>query len=263
MRPKKRLGQHFLRDARILARIADALEAGAGDTVVEIGPGPGGLTAELARRAGRVIAVEKDRDLARALVGRFPNVVVAEGDALEMDWRVLAGGPFLVAGNIPYNITSPLIDKALVPPRPARVVFLVQREVAERLAGTPGSADYGALTVGVQAVAQVERLLRVPAGAFFPPPRVDSAVVRFTPLTRPRIEDRQVPAFRRTVVGLFGFRRKQLARAVRELTGWDAGRAGKVLAAAGVDPELRPEALSPTEFVDLHRALVDGGWPGD
>lgn len=263
MRPKKRLGQHFLRDARILARIADALEAGAGDTVVEIGPGPGGLTAELAGRAGRVVAIEKDRDLARALVGRFPNVEVVEGDALALDWRALAGGPFLAAGNIPYNITSPLIDKALVPPRPARVVFLVQREVADRLAGVPGSADYGALTVGVQAVAQVERLFRVPAGAFFPPPRVDSAVVRFTPLARPLVGDAQVPAFRRTVVGLFGFRRKQLVRAVRELTGWDAARAGRALAAAAVDPVLRPEALAPAEFVALHQALVDGGWTGD
>ena len=263
MRPKKRLGQHFLRDPRILARIADALDPTARDTVVEIGPGPGGLTAELASRAGRVIAIEKDRDLARTLVGRFPNVEVAEADALELDWPGLAGGPFLVAGNIPYNITSPLIDKALMPPRPARVVFLVQREVADRLAGAPGSADYGALTVGVQAVARVERLLRVPAGAFFPPPRVDSAVVRLTPLAQPLVEDRQVPAFRRTVVGLFGYRRKQLARAVRELTGWNAGRAGQALAAVAIDPSLRPEALAPPEFVALHRTLVDGGWPGD
>ncbi|MGH7585074.1 MAG: 16S rRNA (adenine(1518)-N(6)/adenine(1519)-N(6))-dimethyltransferase RsmA [Gemmatimonadales bacterium] len=263
MRPKKRLGQHFLRDARILARIADALEAGAGDTVVEVGPGPGGLTAELAGRAGRVIAIEKDRDLARELVGRFPNVEVVEGDALALDWQALAGGPFLAAGNIPYNITSPLIDKALVPPRPVCVVFLVQREVADRLAGAPGSADYGALTVGVQVVARVERLFRVPAGAFFPAPRVDSAVVRLTPLAQPLIEDGLVPAFRRTVVGLFGFRRKQLIRAVRELTGWDAPRAGEALAAAGVDPVLRPEALAPTDFVALHRTLVDGGWPGD
>jgi 16S rRNA (adenine1518-N6/adenine1519-N6)-dimethyltransferase len=263
VRPKKRLGQHFLRDARILARIADALEAGQDDTVVEVGPGPGGLTAELASRAGRVVAIEKDRELARDLEGRFPNVHVVEGDALELDWRVLAGGPFLAAGNIPYNITSPLIDKALVPPRPARIVFLVQREVADRLAGAPGSADYGALTVGVQAVTRVERRFRVPAGAFFPPPRVDSAVVRLTPLARPLVDDREIPAFRRTVVGLFGFRRKQLGRAVRELTGWDAARAGEMLAAAGVDPTVRPEALSPPEFVALHRTLVDGGWPGD
>jgi 16S rRNA (adenine1518-N6/adenine1519-N6)-dimethyltransferase len=263
VRPRKRLGQHFLRDARILARIADALEPGAGDTVLEIGPGPGGLTAELAARAGRVIAIEKDRDLARDLVGRFPNVEVVEGDALELDWPALAGAPFLAAGNIPYNITSPLIDRALAPPRPARVVFLVQREVADRLAGTPGSADYGALTVGVQSVASVERLFRVAAGAFFPPPKVDSAVVRLTPLARPLVEDPAVPAFRRTVVGLFGFRRKQLTRAVRELTGWDAGRAGAAIARAGVAPDLRPEVLSPAEFVRLHRALVDGGWTGD
>ena len=262
VRPKKRLGQHFLRDTQLLARIADALGAGAGDTVVEVGPGPGGLTEALASRAGRVIAIEKDRELAAHLIGRFPNVEVVEGDALELDWRTLAGGPFLVAGNIPYNITSPLVDRALAPPRSARVVFLLQREVAERLAAGPGGRDYGALTVGVQAVARVERLFRVPAGAFHPPPRVDSAVVRLTPLASPLIQDVEVPAFRRSVVGLFGFRRKQLGRAVRELAGWGADQAGGVLASAGLDPTLRPEALSPADFVHLHRALVDGGWPG-
>src|SRR5688500_18263038 len=124
-RTKKRLGQHFLSDPRILSRIADAAEAGPSDTVVEIGPGPGGLTAELARRAGRVIAIEKDRELAGALDGRWPNVTVVEGDALQMDWHRLAGiamdapGPvpgFRIAGNIPYNITSPLIDQALASP---------------------------------------------------------------------------------------------------------------------------------------------------
>jgi 16S rRNA (adenine1518-N6/adenine1519-N6)-dimethyltransferase len=158
-RAKRRLGQHFLSDPRLLSRIADALEAGPGDTVLEIGPGPGGLTGPLSERAGRVIVIEKDRDLVPDLRSRFPNIEVIEGDALEVDWHSVAsiqGGRFLVAGNIPYNITSPLLDKALLPPRPSRIVFLVQKEVAERVAAAPGTEAYGGLTIGIQAVARVE-----------------------------------------------------------------------------------------------------------
>ena len=154
--PKRSLSQNFLSDPRILGRIADAVGASQEDTVLEIGPGKGALTGQLLQRAGRVIAIEKDRDLVPSLVSRFSSLVLAEGDALEMDWHALAGGPFIVCGNIPYNITSPLIDKALTPPRPARVVYLVQKEVAERVAAGPGSKEYGALSVGVQAVSTPE-----------------------------------------------------------------------------------------------------------
>jgi 16S rRNA (adenine1518-N6/adenine1519-N6)-dimethyltransferase len=271
-RPKKRLGQHFLSDPRVLGRIADAVEAGPHDTVIEVGPGPGGLTAQLRVRAGRVIAIEKDRDLAAALVGRWANVRVIEEDALEVDWHRLAdvaadaASPvpgFRVAGNIPYNITSPLIDRALAPPRPAAVVFLLQSEVAERLAAGPGSAAYGALSVGVQAAASVEKLFRVRAGAFSPPPEVDSAVVRLRPHASPVVADLAFSGFRRLVVGLFGFRRKQLLRGLRELTGWPAERCAAVLARAGADLTARPETLPPAAFAALHGALVDDGWvPG-
>jgi 16S rRNA (adenine1518-N6/adenine1519-N6)-dimethyltransferase len=257
---KRRLGQHFLTDPRLLGRIADALGAGPDDTVLEIGPGPGGLTAALAARAGRVVAIEKDRDLVPDLRARFPNVTVAEGDALELDWRELAGGPYLLAGNIPYNITSPLIDKALEPPRPARIVFLVQKEVADRVTAAAGAEAYGALSVGVQAVAEAERLFVVPAGAFHPRPRVDSAVLRLVPRARPLVAAAAQPAFRRLVVGLFGFRRKQLARGLRELTGWPAAAVTLVLARAGLPGEVRPEVLAPEAFVRLLGALVDGGW---
>src|SRR5215207_3953767 len=140
-RAKRRLGQHFLSDPKLLWRIADALEAGPADTVLEIGPGRGGLTAPLSEMAGRVIAIEKDRDLVPDLRSRFPNIEVIEGDALEVDWHGVAqsdDGRFLVTGNIPYNITSPLLDKALLPPTPRRIVFLVQKEVAERVAAEPG-----------------------------------------------------------------------------------------------------------------------------
>lgn len=260
---KRRLGQHFLTDPRLLARIADALEAGPQDTVLEVGPGMGGLTAPLLDRAGRVIAIEKDRELIPVLRARFPALTVIEADALDLDWNTLSpagGAGLLVTGNIPYNITSPLIDKALLPPRPRRTVFLVQKEVAERVTAAPGTPEYGALTIGVQAVARAERLFNVPAGAFKPRPKVDSAVLRLTPLTDPLVTDADRESFRTLVVGLFGFRRKQMLRGLREFTGWNAERAGDILARAGVLETVRPEVLSPLEFVRLHRTLVDGGW---
>ena len=257
---KKRLGQHFLSDPRILARIADALAATPRDTVLEIGPGRGGLTEALASRGARLVVIEKDRDLVPSLRERFPGVRVVEADALEADWHQLVGsGTFLVAGNIPYNITSPLIDKALTPPRPARIVFLLQKEVAERLAARPGTRDYGALTVGVRTVATVERLFTVPAGAFQPRPKVDSAVVRLTPLTAPLLPDAEIPAFRPFVVGLFGFRRKQLSRGLRELTHRPAQEVARWLEAVRLSGSLRPAELSPSDFVQLHRRLASAG----
>jgi 16S rRNA (adenine1518-N6/adenine1519-N6)-dimethyltransferase len=261
-RAKRRLGQHFLSDRRILERIADALGAGADDTVLEIGPGPGGLTEVLAGRAGRVVAIEKDADLVPALRERVPGATIVEADALDADWHAIAGPRFLVAGNIPYNITSPLIDKALAPPRPRRIVFLLQREVTDRVGAAPGSEAYGALSVGVQAVARAERLFTVPAGAFHPSPKVDSAVLRLTPLAEPLVSDSEVEPFRRLVVGLFGFRRKQIMRGLRQLTGWSAERVEDALVQAGIESQVRPETVAPGRFALLLRALVDGGWPG-
>jgi 16S rRNA (adenine1518-N6/adenine1519-N6)-dimethyltransferase len=258
---KRRLGQHFLADPRLLARIADTLEAGPGDTVLEVGPGTGGLTGPLLQRAGRVIAIEKDRHLVPELKRRFPGADIVEADALDLDWHALVQpGGFLVTGNIPYNITSPLIDKALTPPRPSRVVFLVQKEVADRVTAAAGTPAYGALSIGVQAVARAERLFTVPAGAFHPRPKVDSAVLRLTPLPEPLVADAERESFRAMVVGLFGFRRKQMLRGVRELTGWDAAKVADSLALAGIMETVRPEVLAPAEFVRLHRILVDGGW---
>jgi len=192
---------------------------------------------------------------------------IVQGDALTLDWREVAGAephlPLLVTGNIPYNITSPLLDRALLPPRPARIVFLVQKEVAERLAAPAGGKTYGALTVGVQAVARVEKLFTVPAGAFTPPPKVESAVVRLVPLAEPLVPDGQVAAFRRLVVGLFSFRRKQLVRGLRELTGWPVERVTVVLERAGLAASARPETVEPYGFAALLAVLIDGGWrPG-
>lgn len=256
-RAKKRFGQHFLTDPRILSRIADGLAIAPTDTVIEIGPGRGALTEALLSRAGRVIAIEVDRDLVPILRTRWaddPRLQVVEGDVLEQSLGALAGGPYLLAGNVPYNITTPILFHALTRPRPARAVYLVQLEVAQRAAAAPGDEAYGALSVNLQAVAQVELLFRVPAGAFTPPPKVESAVIRVTPRLDPVIEADEEEPFRTMVQGAFGLRRKQLKRVVRTLWALDAEQAGAVVARAGLDPEARPETLSPSDFAALLRA---------
>src|SRR3954469_20461005 len=187
---RKSLGQHFLTDRRILGRIADALHLTGTETVLEIGPGRGALTDILVDRAGRLIAIEYDRALAAMLRERYArrsNVLVAEADVLEVSLGELAAGPYVLVGNVPYYITTPILFHALVPPRAERAVYLVQREVAQRLVAKPGGKEYGALTVNVAAVARAETLFGVPSGAFAPPPKVESAVVRITPLAQPLI----------------------------------------------------------------------------
>lgn len=260
VRARKQLGQHFLHHRAILERIADALEAPRDAPVLEIGPGQGALTAVLADRGFRVTAIEKDTGLAELVASRLPAVRVVPGDALEIDWHEqVPAGPRFVIGNIPYNITSPLIAKALTPPLPIRIVFLVQEEVAGRIGAAPGHSEYGALSVGVQAVARAEKLFKVPAGAFHPRPRVDSAVIRLTPLPDPPLSPGEGTEYRRFVTGLFGFRRKQLVRGLRELTAWPPDRVHAVLEAVGVAPAARPETLGPGAFIELYRALIDGG----
>jgi len=235
----RRLGQHFLTDPRILGRIVDALDPVPGETVLEIGPGKGSLTRVLLARGLKVVAIEKDRKLAEGLAG----VDVICGDALRVDWPRVAK----VIGNIPYYITSPLIEKALSPPPRKCVVFLVQAEVADRLAASPGGKTYGALSVGVQAVCRVEKLFEVAPGAFKPPPKVRSAVVRLTPLGAPLISAEEVGPFRVFVTACFSKRRKQLKNAVPGLN-------AVAIRALGVDPEVRPERLAPETFVRLMRA---------
>ena len=248
-----RLGQHFLFDPSILNRIADAAVGGPDDVVLEIGPGKGTLTRALAQRAAQVVAIEADRRLAAALAETCgANVRVVAGDALEVPWPAAD----VVCGNIPYQITSPLIERALRPPRPARIVFLVQREVADRLAAAPGGRAWGALSAGVQLVATVERLFRVPAGAFRPKPRVDSALVRLTPRAAPLVaspdEERRV---RRLIQAAFQHRRQQLARTLREAWGVERTEAERLLAELGVQPRARVEVLTPEQLVALARAL--------
>lgn len=256
---RKSLGQHFLSDRRILARIADALELAGDETVLEIGPGRGALTAELVPRCRRLVAIEYDRKLAALLRDRYAGderVTVVEADVLETDLAAVAGTPdFVLVGNVPYYITTPILFHALQPPRPRRAVYLVQREVAERAASGPGSKVYGALSVNIQAVATVRSLFRVPPGAFQPPPKVESAVIRVEPRAEPLVAAGEEQAFRRLVQDAFGMRRKQLGRVVRAIYGLDAESGEALVRSIGLDPTARPETLSPGDFARLLRAV--------
>ncbi|MGQ0640044.1 MAG: 16S rRNA (adenine(1518)-N(6)/adenine(1519)-N(6))-dimethyltransferase RsmA [Gemmatimonadaceae bacterium] len=257
-RPRKRLGQHFLNDRRILARIVDVLDPQPTETIIEIGPGEGTLTALLERRAARLVTIELDRDLAAALSERYggsANVEVIEGDALDLRLADLSDSTtWSVTGNVPYYITTPILFHALASPRPRCIVFLVQREVGDRLAAAPASDAYGALSVTAQALADVSRHGRVPAGAFNPAPKVDSVIVRLTPLARPLVEPHEEPTFKTLVQGAFSLRRKQMIRVVRNLYDIDAENAARLLATCGIEPDARPEVLPPQRFVDLLRA---------
>jgi 16S rRNA (adenine1518-N6/adenine1519-N6)-dimethyltransferase len=256
--PRKRFGQHFLKDTSVLDGIADALGDLAGRTVVEIGPGRGALTDRLVTRAARVVAIEVDRDLVQHLRARYaaqPHVEIVEGDVLTRSLADLAGGPYVLAGNVPYYITTPIIFHALEVPRPEVAVYLVQKEVAERMAAAPGSKTYGALSVNLQALVHVELVRHVPPGAFNPPPAVDSAVVRLVPRTDPVIEAPLEARVRSFVLAAFGLRRKQLVRVVRTVSHLDAVQALEIVTACGLSPEARPETLSPAGFATLVRAL--------
>jgi 16S rRNA (adenine1518-N6/adenine1519-N6)-dimethyltransferase len=265
-RPRKRFAQHFLHDRRALERIVEALAPDAGSVVVEIGPGRGVLTDALAVRAGRVIAVEIDRDLAALLRTRYadrPHVQVVEGDALTMAWDALAGGPYLLAGNLPYNLTTPLLFKALERPMPERAVFLVQWEVAQRMVAEEGRKEYGALTVNLRIGMSAEIIAHVAARAFHPRPGVDSAIVRLTPHPAPLVSPGDAPRVSEFVQNVFAMRRKQLQRVLRALKHWDGSQVAAVLATIGLDPAVRAETLSAGKFVELFQAVEIGERPPD
>ncbi|HEU4749212.1 MAG TPA: 16S rRNA (adenine(1518)-N(6)/adenine(1519)-N(6))-dimethyltransferase RsmA [Gemmatimonadaceae bacterium] len=254
----KKYGQHFLTDPGILTAIVDALAPGPDDTVVEIGPGRGSLTDVLVERAGRVIAVEVDHLLAGKLRERYAsraNVQIVEGDILETNIEALAGPDFLIIGNVPYYITTPIIFRTLEPPLPRRAVFLVQREVAERMTSHAGAESYGALTVNVATVARAEIVMGVPRSAFKPAPKVDSSVVRLTPRASALIDVRSLKGFRTFVQAVFGLRRKQIQRVVRTVSGLASEETTALLDRLGIDSAARPEVLTPETFVRLFREL--------
>jgi 16S rRNA (adenine1518-N6/adenine1519-N6)-dimethyltransferase len=256
---RRALGQHFLRDTGVARAIVDLLAPTSRDLVVEIGPGEGALTDELARRAGHVVALEVDRALLERLRRRLPTVEVLEADARTWDYGLLArpaGGRVLAVGNLPYSVSKPIVAALLE----ARLVvdamaLMLQREVAERLAAPPGGKVYGALSVLTQAVCDVDLALRVPPGAFRPPPQVESAVVRMVPRGQSRVPPELEPRFREVVRAAFGRRRKTLANALAGGLGMSLERVRAAATGADVDPGRRAETLAIEEFVALTARL--------
>ncbi len=253
MRPRKRFGQHFL-DQSWVDRVVEAIQPSAADSFLEIGPGLGALTLALARRVGRLLAVEIDRDLAPKLAARVPaNVRVLEADFLRLPDETLLGGAGVVrvAGNLPYNISTPILFRLLaladLGTRITDATVMLQREVADRLAADPGSGDWGVLSACQQLRATVRPLLALPPGAFRPAPRVHSAVVRLT-YHPPDPPVRDPETFDGMVRSIFLHRRKMLNNALADFAAAHATDAPRALVAADIDGRRRPETLSLTEL---------------
>jgi 16S rRNA (adenine1518-N6/adenine1519-N6)-dimethyltransferase len=245
--PRKRFGQHFLTDRHYVGRIVEAIAPREGDSMVEIGPGTGILTQELARVVHPLHVVEIDRDLAEGLRQRFDPVavVVHEGDALQFDLSRLRA-PLRVVGNLPYNVSTPILFHVAAHAACVRdCTFMLQKEVVERMVARPATPEYGRLSVMLQYRFEMALAFRVPPGAFTPPPKVDSAVVRMRPLGEARVTARDETRFERLVAAAFTQRRKTLRNAVHSLAGASA------FDAAGIDPGRRGETLSVAEFVRL------------
>lgn len=258
LQPKKSLGQNFLFDPHILARIVEAAEIPAGATVLEVGAGLGTLTRYLARCAARVVAVELDARLMPILqevLAEASNVTLVQGDILTLDLRALLpdAPPLLVVANIPYYITSALIRRLLeAAPRPQRLVLTVQREVAERICAAPGAMSL--LALSVQIYGQPRPLWRIPPGAFYPPPKVESTVLRVDLYPQPLIAAEAVDDFFHLVHAAFAQRRKTLRNALSAGLGWPRARVEHLLQEAGVDPMRRAETLTLAEWQGLTSA---------
>ena len=256
--PKKRLGQNFLVDEVALARVAAAAELGPADTVLEIGAGLGSLTRHLAAVAGRVLAVEMDPDLWPALenvLRGYDQVELIQADILRLDLAGRLGLPngYKVAANIPYYITSAVIRHLLESPvRPERIVITVQREVAERIVAQPD--DMNLLAVSVQFYSQPNLVARVPAGAFYPRPDVDSEIIRLDIREQPAVSVPDVDEFFRVVKAGFSQKRKQLRNSLSGGLRVEPSQVDRLLAAAGVTPQRRAETLSLDEWAAVARA---------
>jgi 16S rRNA (adenine1518-N6/adenine1519-N6)-dimethyltransferase len=256
MRARRRFGQHFLEPAWV-GRVVEAIGPSAADRFVEIGPGRGALTHALAPRVAALTVVEIDRDLAPALAVRAPaNVRVIEADVLRLDADALTGreGPVRVAGNLPYNISTPVLFRLLqMAEGGARVTdatVMLQREVAERLAASPGTKDWGVLSACQQLCATAVLVLHLPPGAFRPAPKVHSALVRLT-YHAPQPEVRCVETFDALVRSIFTHRRKMLSNCLGPFAGARGVVAADALGAAGLDGRRRPETLAVAELARL------------
>jgi len=264
LRAKKSWGQNFLGDQAVLDGIARLAAPEGGETVLELGAGLGHLSARLLARGARVVAVERDRDMVRVLKGELGDrIALVEADAARLDWADLAGrlgegGRLSVAGNLPYHLTSPILFSLLDQvAHVRRAVFLLQREVAERLAARPGSREWGLLSVLLQREADVSVERRVPPGAFWPPPRVESAVLcaLFRPSADPVADEAR---FRKLVKAGFAQRRKTLRNALEAGRLAEPVRLSAALGEAGIDPGRRGETLTVSEWAALDRALGAG-----
>jgi 16S rRNA (adenine1518-N6/adenine1519-N6)-dimethyltransferase len=253
-RARKRFGQNFLHDRRVIERIVDAIDPQPGQSIVEIGPGQAALTRELVRRAGHITAIEIDRDLAAWLREEFTaqQLTLVEADALKLDWASLATPSLRVVGNLPYNISSPLLFRLMECAE--RVIdqhFMLQKEVVDRMVAPPGSKTYGRLSVMLQVRYRLTKLFDVPRGAFNPPPKVTSSIVRMVPRPADELPAIDFGCFGRVVAAAFNQRRKILKNALSDVAGEEAFRA------ADVDPLARAETLAVDDFVRLARAVAD------
>jgi len=260
LRPQKSLGQNFLVDEGALRRVVEAAQIQPDEQVLEIGPGLGSLTCWLAERANRVVCVELDQKLLPPLeevLGPYPNVQIIQGDILRLDPSALMGNSggsrqpdYLVVANIPYYITSALVRHLLETRYPPRsLVLTVQREVAERICARPG--DMSLLALSVQVYGSPQIVAHIPAGAFYPPPKVDSAVIRVELFHEPIIPRAQLRAFFRLAKAGFSQKRKTLRNALSGGMRWSTAQAGELLEATGIDPMRRAETLSLEEWKRL------------
>ena len=249
-RPRKRFGQHFLRDAQVIDRLVRAIAPQAEDRLLEIGPGEGVLTRPLLASAAAVTVVELDRDLASTLfdrLGQPPNLDIVQADILTVELSAMAGAHKLrVVGNLPYNISTPILFHLFQHlPAIKDMHFMLQKEVVDRLVAEPGSSDYGRLSVMAGFFCEMEWLFDVPPGAFRPPPKVMSAIVRLRPKPLSESDRALLSALEHIVRHAFGQRRKTLRNSLRTVLDESA------IVAAGIDPGLRAERLGLTDFLRL------------
>ena len=262
LRPKKDWGQNFLGDEDVLDDIAAACRLGPGETVVELGAGLGHLTRALAATGAKIVAVERDRELVAVLqkeLAELPNVTVLAANAADVDFEAIAGAPRpVIAGNLPYQLSSSILFQVVAQrAQVKRAVFLLQKEVAERIAAPPGGRDYGLLSVLLQAFAFVEVAFEVPAHRFHPPPKVDSAVAVLELADPPRAEVRDVERFIRLVKAAFAQRRKTLLNSLKSgRLVEDPAQLTFALQRAGIDGGRRAETLCALEFAKLERELA-------
>lgn len=252
-RPRKRFGQNFLHDADVVRQIVNAIDPRPGQSIVEIGPGQAALTGALIERAGHLHAIEIDRDLVAGLRQRFSveKLSLTEADALTFDWSTLATRPLRIVGNLPYNISTPLLF-ALVPIAESVLDqhFMLQKEVVDRIVAAPGGKTYGRLSVMLQFRYRLTKLFDVPRDAFRPAPQVTSSLVRMQPLAVSELPAVDLEAFARVVAAAFGQRRKTLRNALSGLLDTQQ------IIDSGVDPQARGETLAQQSFVELARRLA-------